>query len=474
MAVTTQAMAFQDLREFIAELERRGLLRRVEKEVNWYLEIGAIMKRVSDMGGPAVLFERVKGSAIPLLSGAMGTYERYGVGIGCPNNLRSILAKIMGAIGNPTAPILVGRGVCQENVLLGKDIDLYGFPAPHWHPLDGGRFIGTLGAVVTKDPETGQRNVGIYREQILDRDKTGLLAAQHAGFTVQKYRAMKKPMPIATCIGVDPAILAASCVQLAPGEDELGIAGTLQGRPVELVQCKSIDLQVPASCEIVLEGMIPPDDAAWLEEGPFGEFTGYYGGDRMRRPTIYLSAITHRNRPIYQGTFEGAPPNESAVLRTIGHTAGLWEKLKKTGVPGIKEVFLRGCAAFIAVISLDRQYYGGHARQVIDATWAVAGGVKWVIVVDGDIDVFDWDQVEWALSTRVQPHRDIFITDERERGLHLDPSIPPEARPYPVSQSSRIGIDATTQFKGFPWPDPVKPTAETMAAVEARWKEYGI
>lgn len=467
-------MAYQDLRGFVAELERRGLLSRVKKEVDWHLEIGAIMKRVSDTGGPAVLFERVKGSEIPLLSGAMGTYERYAAGIDSANDVRSILAKILAAIGKPIPPVAVTDGVCQERILTGKEIDLYRFPTPHWHPLDSGRFIGTLGVVITRDPETGQRNVGIYREEILDRDKTGLLAAQNAGMTVQKYRARKQPMPIATCIGVDPAVLAASCVQLPPGEDELGMAGTLRGKPVEMVQCKTIDLQVPASSEIVLEGSIPADDSRWLEEGPFGEFTGYYGGDRMKRPTIYLSAVTHRDRPIYQGTFEGAPPNESAVLRTIGHTAGLWEKLKKTGVPGIKEVFLRGCASFIAIISLDRQYYGGHARQVIDAAWAVAGGIKWAIVVDGDIDIYDWEQVEWALSTRVQPHRDIVISDERERGIHLDPSIPPEVRPYPVSQSSRIGIDATTQFKGFPWPEPVRPTEETVAAVKARWKEYGI
>ncbi|OGQ79270.1 MAG: hypothetical protein A3F90_02605 [Deltaproteobacteria bacterium RIFCSPLOWO2_12_FULL_60_19] len=467
-------MAFKDLREFIAELEKRSLLSRVKKEVDWNLEVGAIMKRVFDAGGPAVVFERVKDSDVPLLSGAMGTYERYAIGIDCANDIRSILAKILDAVGKPTVPVAAARGACQENVLRGKEIDLYRFPTPHWHPLDGGRFIGTLGVVITRDPETGKRNMGIYREQILDRDKTGLLAAQHVGITLQKYRAMKRPMPIATCIGVDPAILAASCLQLPLGEDELGIAGALRGEPVELVQCKTVDLQVPASAEIVLEGSIPPDDAQWMEEGPFGEFTGYYGGDRMKRPTIYLSAVTHRDRPIYQGTFEDAPPNESAVLRTIGHTAGLWEKLKKTGVPGIKDVFLRGCASFIAVISLERQYYGGHARQVIDAVWAVAGGVKWVIVVDGDIDVFDWEQVEWALSTRVQPHRDIVISDERERGLHLDPSIPPEVRPYPINQSSRIGIDATTQFKGFAWPDPVQSTAETMAAVKARWKEYGI
>lgn len=467
-------MPFRDLREFMAELEKRKLLHRVKKEVDWKLEAGAVMKRVFDTGGPAVVFENIKDSKIPLISGAMGTFERLALGIDCPNDLSTIYRKVLQASKNPIPPEIVRDGPCQENVKTGKDIDLWQFPTPQWHPLDSGRYIGTLGVVFAKDPETGKGNMGIYREQIHDRDKMGLLASQHMGTLLQKYRLRKEPMPVATAIGVDPSVLLASCFQCSLGENEAESAGALLGEPLKMVKCKTIDVEVPATAEIVLEGSVPPDDNLWMDEGPFGEFTGYYGGDRMRRPVVYLSAITHRNNPIYQGTFEGAPPNESATIRTIGHTIGLWDKLLKAGVPGIKDVYERGCAAFIAIVSLERQYYGGHARQVIDAIFSVAGGVKWAIVVDGDIDVYNWDQVEWALSTRVQPHRDIIVTDAWERGLHLDPSIEPERRPYPRCQSSRIGIDATTKFKGFEWPPAVGPTQQMEEEVKQRWAEYGF
>ncbi len=469
-------MAYKDLREFLARLEKEGLLCRVSDPVDWNLELGAVMRKVFDTGGPAILFENVKDSPYSLISGAMYTYKRYGLAIGCEGDLRSILHKTHQAVENPIPPVTVNGGPCQENVHTGKDINLYDLPVPHWSEADGGRFIGTLGVIVTRDPDTGKRNVGIYRQQLFSKNEIGLLATQHIGVIFQKYQAMGEPMPIATAIGVAPEVLAASVVQTPYGQDEFAVAGSFRGDPLPLVKCKTLDLEVPATAEIVLEGHVNPNPAEWKDEGPFGEFPGYYGGVKMPRPTILLSAVTHRHNPIFQGTLEGAPPNESSTIRTIGHTLGAWRKLNLMGVPGVKEVHMTdmGCANFWVVVSLERQYYGGNARQVMEGIWATMSNAKWVIVVDQDIDVFDRGQVEWALSTRVQPHRDIYITPPNEMGTQLDPSIDPVRRPYPRAQTSRIGIDATLQFKGFEFPAMSRPGDALMKTITEKWSGKGL
>lgn len=469
-------MAYKDLREFIAKLEERNELKRIRKEVDWNLEIGTITRIVFDERGPALLFEKVKDSPYPLVTGVMDTFKRYALGIGSSPDLRSIYRKVMDACQDPLKPILLDKGPCKENILMGDDIDLYKFPTPKWHYLDGGRYMGTLGVVIAKDPVTGIRNIGIYRQQILGKRKTGILTNQQLGVMFERYRDMGKPMPVVTAIGLAPEILAASVVSLIYGQDELGLAGALRGEPVELVKAETVDLEVPAYAEIILEGEIPVDETKWEEEGPFGEFTGYYGGLRMKRPVIELKAITHRNNLIFQGTLEGPPPSESTTLRTIGHTIGVWNKLIGAGILGIKEVYLTdmGCANFIAFVSMDRHYYGGNARQVIEAVWATSINCKWVIIVDDDIDVYNKEAVEWAMATRVQPYRDIVITDNREPGISLDPSIHPDEREYPLTRSSRIGIDATTKFKGYEFPPLARPRPEEMEEVKERWKEYGI
>ncbi|MDP2728120.1 MAG: UbiD family decarboxylase [Dehalococcoidia bacterium] len=468
-------MPYKDLRGFLAALRERGDLHTVEKEVDWDLEIGSVMRKIFDQRGPAVLFQRVKDSAFPLVSGVMDTYDRYALALGVEPDLRSIFKRTLDAVAAPIPPIVVKRGPCKENIDQGKKIDLHRFPAPRWHSLDGGRFLGTLGAVILKDPETGTRNMGIYRGQVLAKDKLGLLATQHAGIVLTKYQSMRKPMPVAIAIGVEPAVLSACCFQVAYGVDELGIAGGLRAEPVEMVKCETVDLEVPASAEIVLEGEVPADESKWEEEGPFGEFPGYYGGMRFRRPTIYLSAVTYRDNPIVHGTLEGAPPNESNTIRTIGHTTGIWDRLRRTGVPGLKEFYLTdmGCAVFTAVASLERHYYAGNARQLIEAIFATSLA-KWAIVVDGDVDIYDREQVEWALATRVQPHRDIIVTPDGEPGVNLDPAIPPGARAYPQTHTSKVGIDATVHFKGYEFSPIARPSQEEMAQVEARWHEYGF
>lgn len=470
-------MGYKNLREFIDKLDAEGELQHIRTEVDWDLELSAIMRKVYELNGPACLFEKIKDSEVPLISGAMFGHKKYGMAVGSPPNIRSMLQKVLHATTNPIAPIMVKNAPCKENIDTGNKINLLKFPAPKWHHLDGGRYIGTLGVQITKDPETGIRNMGIYRQLMLDKDKLGMIGAQHAGIHLQKYQAMKKPMPIATAIGVSPEVLAAAATKTVFGEDELGIAGAIAGGPIPLVKCETIDLEVPASAEIVFEGEIPPDMSLWKDEGPFGEFTGYISAAKPSiKPTVYLTAITYRDNPICQGTSPGIPPNEDTTLREIGHTIGAWHTLLKAGVPGVKEVYEpeMGCAGFMVLVSMDRQYYMGNPREIIEAVFATQHDAKWVIVVNDDIDIYDKGQVEWALATRVQPHRDIIITDNRHSSISLDPSIPPEMRRYPQAQTSKIGIDATLKYKGFEFP-PIVISAEAQEKqIERRWKEYGF
>ncbi len=469
-------MPYRDLREFISLLEREGEITRVKAEVDPELELALIVRKVFDRRGKALLFENVKGHDIPLISGAVDTYKRYGLGIGAEPDPSSILDKTISSSRNPIPPVSVNEGPCQEVVNTGKKVDLNVLPVPKWHELDGGKFIGTLGLVIVKDPDTGARNMGIYRQQIHGKDRMGLLATQQVGLVLRKYRDRGQPMPVATVIGVDPAILAASCFRLPPGGDELAVAGAMKGEPIPLVKCKTIDVEVPAYAEIVIEGEIPPDSGKWDVGGPFGEFTGFYGGVVTKKPSIYVKAITTRTDPIFQGTLEGMPPSESTTLRCLGHTTGTHIRLEQARIPGFKRVWVTemGCANFVVVIQLEKQYYLGNARQAIMAYWSMEHVGKWCIVVDDDIDIFDMAQVEWALATRVQPHRDIIITADRDPGTNLDPSIPPEKRPYPYTQCSRIGIDATKDFKGFDFPPEIRSRPEDLKKVEDRWPEYGI
>jgi 4-hydroxy-3-polyprenylbenzoate decarboxylase len=466
------AMAFDDLRGFVRVLEDRDLLRRVTREVDWELEVGAIAHQLFKTQGPAVVFERVKDGDYPLLCGAIATLERYAMALDTEPDLWVIQQKFMHALANPIAPVEVDRGPCQEEVISGSDVDLWRFSTPRWHANDGGRYIGTMGVIVSRDPDTGKQNYGIYREMIVDRDKHCILTGRDANIALQKHQARGEPMPVATAFGVDQATLTSAAAPFAFGDDELGLAGGLRGEPVPLVRGKTVDLLVPATAEVVFEGWISPDREQWREEGPFGEYTGYYAGERRKQPTVQLSAVTQRTSPMMQGTLEGRAPNESEVMQGIVRAMTLKSTLLKMGIPGIKDCW-RVARDFIAIVSLERQYYAGHARQVIDAVLTTLL-YKWVIVVDGDVDVFDWEQVSWAVGTNVQPHRDIYITDFSSRGSTLDPSIPPEHRPRPITRTSRIGIDATTQHKGYEWSTQVKPDEAMLRRVLERWEEYGL
>lgn len=464
---------YLDLREYLAALEHRELLCTVAAEVDWDCEVGAIARIMLDRHGPALKFTAVRDSPHALVTSVLATPERYALGLGCEPTMRAIIEYVSSGANRPITPVISGEGVCQEHVVPGDRIDLFSLPVPKWHELDGGRYLGTLGVVIARDPETGARNAGIYRQQIIDRNTTAIQATQQFGILMRKYRALGRPMPVATVIGLDPCTIMAACLQARLGEDELAAAGGLIGRPLELVRCVTQELEVPARAEFVFEGEIRTD-APLVDEGPFGEYTGYYG-QATKSPEIHLTAMTHRSDPIFQGTLEGAPPSESTMLRVPGSSAALTNRLKSMRTPGVKDVYMTdmGCVSYMVVISIDRANYHGYVRQVIAQVWAHDIEAKWVIVVDDDIDVYDRGQVEWALATRVMPHRDIWITPPNQPGQDLDPAIPQHERSNELEvRASRIGIDATTGFKGFEFEAMARP--QNTDAVLARWPELGL
>jgi len=470
-------MGYKDMREFIHKLEQEEELQRIKVEVDWDIEIGAIMRRVLKINGPACLFEKVRDSEYQVFSGGLATHKRYGIAIGTTSYLEDILSKMLHALSNLTPPVMVNSGPCKENKDTGDRIDMTMFPLPHWHELDGGRYINKEGVVITKDPETGVRNISLIRQQMMGKNKVTFNPAHQSGIHLRKYMAMNKPMPFATAIGVQPEIVAASVVNAPYGVDEYDIAGTLAGEPIKLVKCDTVDLEVPATAEIVLEGEISPDRSEWELEGPCGEFAGYFSSlEKELKPAGYLSAITYRNNPIFQGCKPGIPPNEDIRLKEIGQTTGGWYTLLKSGIPNIKKVYASdtGCGSFTIVVSMGKQSYLGNVRDVIFTTFALIPASKWVIVVDDDIDIYDPKQVLWSLAVRVQPHRDIIVTDNNCAGVPLDQSIPPDLRKIPNVRTSKIGIDATTQFKGFDFGTMVLDSDKVQQKIANRWKEYGF
>lgn len=477
-------MGYRDLRELIERLAATGNLRRITTRVDWKYELSAIAKRALDRKCPALLFENIKDYTTPVLVNTFGTVPRMAMALGLEHgaHISEVVRQFKDKIGSALKPRLVARGPCKENIQMGDDVDVLKFPTPLWHELDGGRYIGTLASVLTRDPDTGWQNAGTYRVMIHNKNTVGVLIArmQHIGLIYEKYEAMNKPMPTAIAIGMDPACVIASSSQLPGGVDEWDMAGALKGEPLEVVKCQTVDLEVPATAEIVLEGEIPAFER--MNEGPYGEHTGYYGGGITPRPFMNVRCITHRNNPILQGLYEGKPIAEEHQLSTVIRDAMVLRVLEDVGFPGIRGVHhpTGGNPAFSAVISMKKSYEG----QPLDAARILLGAkegatVKTVIIVDDDIDIYNLEDVWFAVNARVQASRGISIT-RGNRGSFLDPSVPPEWHGI----SDKMVIDATwpmtpdfparAEWNGLRHPPEALPPQEVMKLVEKRWVEYGI
>ena len=470
-------MSFYDLREFMKLLDSEGELHRIDTNVDPEWEVGAICRENFDRGGPALQFNYVGNHRTPLVVGVLGKSKLYGLALGVQPILKEVYGKWQEAFRNPMKPVLVKTGPCKE--VKSEQINLYEdpFPVPRWHVLDGGPYLGTFHLVISKDPESGWINCGMYRNQILGKDRLGIHLAdpnQDFGKIFEKWKRLKKPMPVAIAIGVNPYLSLVAVTKIPAGMDEYDVAGGLRGSPIELVHAETSDLAVPACAEIILEGEVPVDDY-YPQEGPFGETPGYMGEMEDRINYIEVRKMTHRRDPIFQGTHEGKPPNESALVMLYSRTMSIYRHLIASGIEGIKDVCVTYASrGFHTVVSIHKQY-PDHARDVMNHVLGCPGLIcKHCVVVDEDVDPWDAFQVEWAIATRVQADRDIEII-KNGTSSKFDVSQVPSKR----GLSSWLRIDATIpveeyEREGKNFPASSEPPAELMTRVRARWKDYGF
>jgi 4-hydroxy-3-polyprenylbenzoate decarboxylase len=459
-------LPIDDLRSYLAVLEEAGELARVRAPVKLNQEIGAICLRNLRARGPGLLFEQPEERDFFLAVDLLASRQRYALALGVKPD--ALAAEWNQRARDPLPPVMVKRGSCQEHVRLGDDVDLTRLPVPIWNELDGGPYL-TLSCHITKDPITQVRNVGVYRNQLFDHNTLGILVEPYGHLRLQWSKKPRETFPVAIVLGADPVVPMVATAPIPYGKDELAVAGALRGKPIAMVPCITVPLEVPASAEVVIEGEILPD--VLREEGPFGEFTGYYGGHRAQRPVIQVKAITHRERPIVHAVYEGQPPSGSAMLVAVPREA---ELMRQIALPGIKRVHMTrgGGGAFHAVIAVEKPYEGFGKYVGLAVLGTTAGrSIKQLIIVDDDIDPADSVQVEWAIATRVQPERDIEILSELP-GIILDPSLPRGEGNRPPLTSKMI-IDAT-RYDTKMFPAVCSPSAEAMAKVEQSWGRYGI
>jgi len=480
-------MAYKDLRAFLKILEERGLLKRIKVEVDPILEIAEINDRVVKAGGPALLFENPKGSRFPVLVNTFGSFERMCLALEVEN--LDDIGKRMLEFLEPEIPInlieklkalpklkqlsdfipkTVKSGPCKE-VIIKDNPSLNIFPILKTWPQDGGRFI-TLPMVFTKDPETGIRNCGMYRMQVYDAKTTGMHWHIHKDGArhFRKAERLGKRLEVAVAIGSDPATIYSATAPLPEDIDEMLFAGFLRRAPVELIKCETVDLEVPANSEIVLEGYCNPGERRI--EGPFGDHTGYYSL-KDEYPVFHITCITHRKDAIYPATIVGKPPMEDCYIAKA--TERIFLPLIRKQFPEIVDMNLplEGVFHNIAIVAIDKRY-PGHARKVMYALWGMGqlSFTKAIVVVDKWVNVQNLSEVVWRMGNNVDPKRDIVIVEGPLDVLEHASNIP--------AYGGKIGIDATKKLpsEGFTreWPEDIKMSEEIVRLVTERWKEYGL
>ena len=477
--------ALRDLRDWIALLEREGELRRITAEVDPDLEITEITDRVVKSAGPALLFENPKGSQHPLLINQFGTERRMCLALGVDElddaaaklgdvldmqPPEGIVEKVKGLLKLKSVadslPKTVSKGACQELVLEGDQVDLSALPIQRCWPGDPAAFI-TLPAVITKDPKTGVRNVGMYRMQVIDGRSTFMHWQMHKDGRADLLASEDGTIPVAVAIGLDPVTTYAASAPLPHHLDELMLAGFLRGEPVELVRCKTIDLEVPANAEIVLEGTVSRDDVG--VEGPFGDHTGYYS-HAEDFPIFRISAVTMRRDAIYASIVVGKPPAEDAWLGKA--TERIFLPAVRMTLPELVDYDLPVAGAFHnCVIVSIRKAFPGHAQKVMHALWGLGmlSLSKSIVVVDEHVNVHDYADVFFRVTANVDPKRDVLITEGPLD--HLDHA------PGRQFYGGKLGIDATHKLPeedARPWPEEIEMSDEVSELVSRRWTEYGL
>ena len=503
-------MKYSDLRDFVAQLEVRGELRRIRAPVSPTLEITEICDRTLRAGGPALLFEQPTAGSMPVLANLFGTPQRVAYGMGAedvaalreigellaslkepepPKGLKDALGKVAmlkSALWD-MLPRTVRSAPCQEVVREGAGVDLGALPIQTCWPGDAGPLI-TWGLVVTRGPHKKRQNLGIYRQQVIGPNRLIMRWLAHRGgaldFRDHRLANPGQPFPIAVALGADPATILGAVTPVPDSLSEYQFAGLLRGARTETVRCIGIDLQVPASAEIVLEGHIRPDPAnaggeisaanAGYEtalEGPFGDHTGYYN-EVERFPVFTVERITTRRQPIYHSTYTGKPPDEPAVLGAALNE--VFVPILRRTFPEIVDFYLppEGCSYRMAVVSMRKQY-PGHAKRVMFGVWSFLRQfmyTKFIVIVDEDVDARDWKEVVWAITTRMDPARDTVLVENTPID-YLDFASPV------AGLGSKMGLDATNKMAGETsreWGRPIAMDAAVKARVDAMWKDLGL
>ncbi len=487
-------MKYKDLRDFIKQLEAKGELVRVTHEVDPNLEMTEICDRTLRSAGPAIIFENPKGFDVPVLANLFGTPERVAMGMGeeSVEALREV-GELLAFLKEPEppkglkdaweklpifkqvlnmAPKVVSKAACQKVILEGDEVDLTKLPIQTCWPGDAAPLI-TWALVVTKGPNKDRQNLGIYRQQVIAKNKVIMRWLAHRGGALDyKDWQEKHPgeaFPVAVALGADPATILAAVTPVPDSLSEYGFAGLLRGDKTEVVKCLASDLQVPASAEYVLEGYLMPGEEA--DEGPFGDHTGYYN-EVESFPVFTIERITHRKDPIYHSTYTGRPPDEPAILGLALNE--VFVPILKKQFPEIVDFYLppEGCSYRMAVVSMKKQY-PGHAKRIMLGVWSFLRQfmyTKFVIVTDDDINVRDWNDVIWAMTTRMDPARDTTIIENTPID-YLDFASPVSGL------GSKMGMDATNKWKGETdreWGKPIMMDEEVKQRVDAMWDELGI
>lgn len=487
-------MKYRDLRDFIDQLEKLGELKRISVEVDPYLEITEIADRTLRAGGPALLFEHPKGSDIPVLANLFGTPRRVALGMGeeSVEALRDV-GKLLAFLKEPDppkgfkdaintlpkykkvldmAPKKLRKGPCQEVVLRGDDVDLTRLPVQTCWPGDAAPLI-TWGLVVTKGPTKARQNMGIYRQQVLGSNKVIMRWLSHRGGALDlrdwQLEHPDEPFPVSVVLGADPATILGAVTPVPDALAEHAFAGLLRGSRTELVKCVSNDLWVPASGEFVLEGYIHPGEMA--DEGPYGDHTGYYN-EVDKFPVFTIDTITHRKNPIYHSTYTGRPPDEPAILGVALNE--VFVPILQKQFPEIVDFYLppEGCSYRMAIVSIRKQY-PGHAKRVMLGVWSFLRQfmyTKFVIIVDEDINTRSWEDVVWAMTTRMDPSRDTVMIENTPID-YLDFASPVSGL------GSKMGLDATNKWQGETnreWGEPIVMDPLVKERIDSLWDSLGI
>lgn len=487
-------MKYKDLRDFIAQLEKIGQLKRISIEIDTELEMTEIADRTLRAGGPAILFENAKGHDMPVLANLFGTPERVALGMGQesvaalrdvgkllaflkepepPKGLKDLMSKIpvFKQVLNMPAKV-VKKAVCQQNIIQGDDVDLAKLPVQRCWPGDAAPLI-TWGLTVTRGPHKKRQNLGIYRQQVIAKNKIIMRWLSHRGGALDFREWCQthpgEPYPVSVALGADPATILGAVTPVPDTLSEYAFAGLLRGDKTEVVKSISNDLQVPASAEIVLEGYIAQGETA--PEGPYGDHTGYYN-EVDDFPVMTVTHITHRDEPIYHSTYTGRPPDEPAILGVALNE--VFVPILQKQFPEIVDFYLppEGCSYRMAVVTMKKQY-PGHAKRVMMGVWSFLRQfmyTKFVIVCDDDVNARDWNDVIWAITTRMDPARDTTLIENTPID-YLDFASPVSGL------GSKMGMDATNKMPGETdreWGTPIIMDEAVKQKVDELWPELGL